>query len=321
MGHILDIVPNHVGVATNDNRWWNDVLENGTDSAYSRYFDIAWRASAREGARDKLLLPVLGETYGNVLEAGELKLAFEGGGFAVHYYDRRFPISPHTYGMILRRDGEMRADPDLEGLIREGPRLTPAQIKKRLGELVGQKPELEVVIKANVVRINGTPGDVASFDALDRLLDCQHYRLAYWRVAPDEINYRRFFDINDLAALSMERREVFDATHALVLGLVAKGKLDGLRIDHPDGLCDPRQYFQRLREASAKKNLFVVVEKILGMDEALPEDWEVSGTTGYDFLAKANGLFVDASAAEESHRDLPPVYGGNYAVRGSGVSE
>lgn len=259
MSHILDIVPNHVGVATNDNTWWNDVLEHGPASRFAGYFDITWNASCRPELHDKLLLPVLGKPYGEALEAGELKPGSDERGLFVAYYDRRFPICPDTL-------------PTGVG---------PHDI---------------------VAGLSGTPGDPASFDALDELLGRQFYRLAYWRVAPDEINYRRFFDINDLAALRMEVPEVFDATHKLVRQWLADGSVAGLRIDHPDGLYDPRQYLDRLQQIAPKgagsKPVYVVVEKILAVGEPLPSDWPVDGTSGYDFLNMLNGIFVQRNNEE-----------------------
>ena len=241
MSHILDIVPNHVGVATNDNAWWNDVLENGPASRYASYFDITWRASSRPELHDKVLLPVLGSPYGDALDDGELALRHDDGKYFVHYYDRRFPIDPKTT-----------------------PPGEPAKV-------------VESFRDAN---------------RLHELLERQHFRLAYWRVASDEINYRRFFDINDLAALSMERREVFDATHDFVLRLIRDGRLAGVRVDHPDGLYDPKQYFEQLREAGVE---YAVAEKILAVGEPLPVDWPVNGTSGYDALIMMNGLFIDRS--------------------------
>jgi (1->4)-alpha-D-glucan 1-alpha-D-glucosylmutase len=237
MSHILDIVPNHVGINTPENKWWNDVLEHGRSSKYADYFDIAWRGSSRLELHDKVLLPVLGAMYGDVLDRGELKLVREDGKLFVRYYDHRFPIDPQT---------------------------APSDEKK------------------------------LTTDELHDLLERQHYRLAYWRTAGDEINYRRFFDINDLAALNMQRQDVFDATHRFILQLVAEGTVTGLRVDHPDGLLDPRQYFQRLQERHP--GVYVVVEKILAFGEPLPSDWPVHGTSGYDFLNMVNGLFVDPSS-------------------------
>jgi (1->4)-alpha-D-glucan 1-alpha-D-glucosylmutase len=248
MSHILDTVPNHVGVATNDNAWWNDVLAHGRNSKYAGYFDIAWEGCPRE-LHHRVLLPVLGAPYGEVLEKGELQLVYEDGRYAIAYYDRRFPLDPKT------------APP---------PSADPARV---------------LVLYRDV-------------DLLDELLRKQHYRLAYWRVASDEINYRRFFDVNGLAALSMERKDVFDATHRLTFELLRDGKVAGLRIDHPDGLFDPKQYFRRLQERAKQElghDLYVVAEKILAIDEPLPTEWPCDGTSGYDFLIMANGLFVDSS--------------------------
>ena len=316
MSHVLDIVPNHVGVATNENTWWNDVLEHGPASRYAKYFDIAWRGSPRPQLHDKVMLPLLGGPYGQVLEKGELKLKFEAerGAFAVHYYDRRFPISPRTYARILGHGIEgleqsLRPEnPDLleyqsitnsarhlpdrsardEEDVLERWRETEV-IKRRLGRLAAASEPITRHIEGNVAAFNSTP------DLLDDLLDHQCYRLSYWHVASDEINYRRFFDINDLAALSIERREVFEATHEFVLRLIREGKLAGVRVDHPDGLYDPKQYFERLRDAGAE---YVVAEKILAVVEPLPPDWPVSGTSGYDALIMINGLFVDRANEE-----------------------
>ena len=243
MSHILDTVPNHVGVATNDNVWWNDVLEHGPASKYAKYFDIAWRGSPRPELHDKVLLPVLGSHYGDALDKGEVKIVHEDGKFWARYYDRRFPL-----------DAPSTKD------------LNPEQL------------------------------DRIDVDRLDAILTAQHYRLAYWRTASDEINYRRFFDINDLAALAQEHDEVFEETHALTFKLIAEGKVTGLRIDHPDGLYDPEQYFRRLQ--AKRPGFYVVAEKILAPDEPLPGDWPVHGTSGYDYLNMVNGLFVDASNAD-----------------------
>jgi (1->4)-alpha-D-glucan 1-alpha-D-glucosylmutase len=273
LGQILDIVPNHMGVATNDNAWWNDVLENGPASVYSGFFDIAWRASPRPELQDKVLLPVLGEPYGDELEKGELRLAFDSGAFAICYHDRRFPVAGRTYAAVLahRLDQLDQLLPaDAPGLAEYHSILTavknlpdrsethPARvverqrekevIKRRLAAMVAEDARVRDFIDQNVAQFNGRSGDPRSFDLLDDLLEHQCYRLAYWRVAPDEINYRRFFDINDLAALNMEREEVFEAAHGLVLELAADGKVHGLRVDHPDGLYDPARYFLQLQE-------------------------------------------------------------------------
>jgi (1->4)-alpha-D-glucan 1-alpha-D-glucosylmutase len=358
IGQVLDIVPNHMGVATNDNAWWNDVLENGPSSRFAAYFDIAWGASPRPELHDRVLLPVLGEPYGDVLESGDLRLVFEGGTLSIAYHDRRFPVAPRGYGRVLGLDlDELKCDlgPEDPALLEYQSILTAARnlpdaaetdplrvaerarekeiIKRRLGAIAADSAKVRAFIDRNVARFNGTPGEPSNFDLLDDLLEHQCYRLSYWRVAADEINYRRFFDINDLAALSMEREEVFAASHALVLRLVVDGKVDGLRIDHPDGLYDPAQYFARLQQAFvlacaqaeagsdpelkgvdwpvlerplrkrlvaveagwSQRPLYVVAEKILGADESLVESWPVHGSSGYDFMNMTNGLFVDQS--------------------------
>jgi len=273
VGQILDTVPNHMGVGTSDNAWWNDVLENGPASRFGPYFDIAWRASLRPELRDKVLLPVLAEPYGDVLEAGQLSLACDGGAFFVVYNDRRFPLAPASYATLLsHRQDELetalspedpvlaefksiltairnlpdRAETDVAKL--EEHQREKEVIKRRLGALCELGGPVRGFVEQNIADFNGKPGDPRSFDLLEELLEQQCYRLAYWRVAPDEINYRRFFDVNGLAALSMEREEVFEATHGLILKLLAEGKASGLRIDHPDGLYDPALYLRRLQQ-------------------------------------------------------------------------
>ena len=255
LSHILDTVPNHVGVGTNDNAWWNDVLERGPASPYANHFDIDWTGSPRTQLHGKVLLPVLGQSYGDVLEQGQLQLVRDGGKLYVTYYDRRFPISPETTARV------------------------------------GDDPS----------PYNGTPGHAKSWDKLDALLNAQHYRLSYWRVASDEINYRRFFDVNSLAALATERQDVFDAVHRFTFDLLKHGGVSGLRIDHPDGLYDPKQYFDRLQARAAAElghPLYVAVEKIIEGDERLPADWRVSGTSGYDALIAVNDLYVDGRNAD-----------------------
>jgi (1->4)-alpha-D-glucan 1-alpha-D-glucosylmutase len=355
MGQLLDTVPNHMAVG-NDNAWWQDVLENGPASPYAGHFDIAWTDSTRPEHDGRVLVPILGDPFAKVLESQQLRLEYAAGVFTVSYFEHRFPVAPRTSGMILglRTDAlEQRLGGESEALIEYQSILTavrnlpprtetdPARvterrrekevIKRRLAALTAGETAVREFLDETVAVFNGRPGDSHSFDLLEKLLDEQVYRLAYWRVAADEINYRRFFDINELAALSMEREEVFAATHEFVLRLVAEGKVTGLRIDHPDGLYDPRQYLLRLQQQAvldvARRRseaadggpsweevegpvrrlladraettapnqwpLYVAVEKILGADESLPDDWPTSGTTGYDFMNVVNGLFVD----------------------------
>jgi (1->4)-alpha-D-glucan 1-alpha-D-glucosylmutase len=332
MGHVLDWVPNHVGIMGADNAWWMDVLENGPASIYAQFFDIAWE-NLDPALAGKVLVPVLGDHYGDILERGELGLRFESdaGSFAIFYHEHRFPIDPREYPRILERaliqpalaglGEEERADFSsliaTFGHLPDRRDLTPAALeernrdkeahKRRLVRLCGRSTLLPEAIAAAVSGFNGVAGEPGRFDALHELLEAQAYRLAYWRVAADEINYRRFFDINDLAALRMENEAVFDATHRLVLELIAQGKVDGLRIDHPDGLFDPAQYFQRLQgrvsamrggtaNGAADLPLYLIVEKIAARFEPLRDDWPVHGTTGYRFANVASGVMVDASA-------------------------
>lgn len=284
MGQILDTVPNHMGIFGNENPWWNDVLENGPASPYAGFFDISWHASPRPELQNKVLLPILGDPYGKVLEAQQLHLSYAAGAFTIHYFEHRFPVAPCSYAMILEdRMEELKASLGAEAppfveyqsiltAISHLPRSTdtePAKvaerqrekevIKRRLATLTEDHPPVRQFLEQTRERFDGKVGDPHSFDLLDRLLDRQAYRLSYWRVASDEINYRRFFDINELAALSMERPEVFAATHELIFRLLRRGQVNGLRIDHPDGLYDPRQYLQRLQRhylLARARNLF-----------------------------------------------------------------
>jgi (1->4)-alpha-D-glucan 1-alpha-D-glucosylmutase len=341
MSHILDMVPNHMGVMGADNMWWLDVLENGRLSAYADFFDIEWEP-ANPALADKVLIPVLGDQYGLVLERGELKLVFrpEAGEFSLCYYEHRFPIDPREYGRILepaaaalRGALPQHAEAELASLASAFGNL-PARddataermlqrqrdkdvYKRQLARLVSEHSAILHAIEHAAQTMNGTAGDAASFERLHELIEQQAYRLSSWRVAADEINYRRFFDINDLAALRMEHDGVFDATHRLVLNLCAEGKIDGLRIDHPDGLYDPEQYFRQLQQRYAQlagvdlepsvdgrppRPLYVVIEKIAASHEKLPESWAVYGTSGYRFATVVNSVLVDCTAADEMER-------------------
>jgi (1->4)-alpha-D-glucan 1-alpha-D-glucosylmutase len=335
MGHIIDLVPNHMGIAQSANPWWQDVLENGESSRYADVFDIDWQPLKSE-LEHKVLLPVLGDTYGAVLERQEIRLEYEHGALRARYFDQWFPIAPGTYDRVLGYELPRlleAAGPESEAAneflsiltaIRNLPgRLVtdPATrierdrekevIKRRLAGLTTQSPEVQAHIARAVASFNGCPGDPRSFDALDALLSEQSYRLAYWRVAAEEINYRRFFDINELAAIRMEDPAVFERVHAYAFELLRRGCIDGFRIDHVDGLFDPGDYLQRLQARARElrpdlytdRPLFVVVEKILGMDEELPE-WPSEGTTGYDFLAMLNGLFIE----RDNEREIDGVY-------------
>jgi (1->4)-alpha-D-glucan 1-alpha-D-glucosylmutase len=366
LGLILDTVPNHMGVYDPANGWWMDVLENGVSSSVAGHFDIDWQPVKPELA-GKVLLPILSDQYGDVLERGKFRLVYEEGAFYIFAGLVKLPVAPGTYDRILsrRRDKLVKelGETDehvLELLsiltqIHNLPSRTETDslklaernrekeiVKRRIATLHGACAEFRAAIDATIAEYNGTAGEPASFDLMDELLDAQTYRPAYWRVAGEEINYRRFFDINDLAAIRVELPQVFDAVHDLAFRLLAEGKATGLRIDHPDGLRDPVRYFHHLQEAFAARQaaavktegaaanghpqrlsdwftaasverenalppwpLYVVAEKILAAGEPLPPDWAVAGTVGYDFLNDLNGLFV----ARRSRRTFDRIYG------------
>ncbi|MGG5810024.1 malto-oligosyltrehalose synthase [Falsiroseomonas sp. CW058] len=298
LGQILDFVPNHMGVGGADNPWWLDVLEWGSASDYAGWFDIDWDPDRRY-LTGKLLVPFLGDQYGTVLEGGQLELRFsaEDGGFAVWAYGtHRLPICPLHYGRVL---GD--AHPALErlgdafaGLPDWRPHVAERawELKARLAALAREDAGARDAIEAALARLNGTPGDAGSWRALDALIQDQHWRAAHFRVAADDINYRRFFNINELAGVRMELPELFDHAHSLVFALLRDGTLDGLRIDHVDGLLDPKGYLARLRDR-APRPFYLVVEKILARHETLREDWPVEGTTGYEVANLLLGLLVD----------------------------
>src|SRR5262245_23061967 len=352
LGIVLDIVPNHMGIAGDSNPWWLDVLENGPSSHRAGFFDIDWRPAKPELC-DTVLLPFLHDQYGRVLEAQQLEVELCEGAFSVRCAGARLPLSPESFPQILghrldalaeRLGGEHAGLAELRSILtalehlpghaetdaaRVEERLREKEIvKRRLAALVKESDEIRAFVEDNVRIFNGVAGEPRSFDLLDRLLTAQTYRLADWRVAGDEVNYRRFFDVSNLAAIRMERPEVFAATHELTLKLVGDGTVTGLRIDHPDGLYAPSEYFRRVQEGAVRatarrlipdigdsdldalaahyraqaaerpaareaRPLWMAAEKILMPGEPLPDWWVVSGTTGYDFLGSVNGLFID----------------------------
>src|SRR5215471_4584150 len=301
MGLILGFVPNHMGVGS-DNRWWFDVLEWGQQSPFAAYFDINWDP-VRPDLKGRVLLPVLGDHYGAVLENGDIALRFdaEEGTFSAWYYDHRFPLSPDSYATILEAGGEPLANVAREfRKIRQyqagSARPQAARLKQSLAERTREPPFADA-IEVALDHFKGEPGNAASFAALHQLLEMQAYRIAYWRVAAEEINYRRFFNINELAGLRMELPELFERTHRLVFKLIECGDVQGLRIDHVDGLLDPKGYLMRLGE-QAPVPFYLVVEKILARHEALREDWPVAGTTGYEFANLVLDLLVHPSGEE-----------------------
>lgn len=341
MGLLLDIVPNHMGVG-NDSAWWQDVLQNGRASEFASFFDIDWEPLEPD-MNGKLLLPVLGNHYGEELESKKIQVAFENGEAVIRYYTHTFPIATRTIPMLFAEEDDERngLPPSFRDLLKELAHIPPhdtndpnlaAQRREQLAELrprlreVLLSEELQPVLRLAAERVNGVEGDPKSFDLLHELLEVQPYRLAYWRVSSEEINYRRFFDINDLVGLRMEDPEAFAQTHCLVRKLLAKQQITGLRIDHCDGMFNPRQYLIRLQllyvasqccGESAKEPvapngielevrnalrgydwarsegpLYTVVEKILEPREALPHEWPVRGTSGYDFLHLVNQVFI-----------------------------
>ncbi len=338
MGIVLDIVPNHMGIGKALNPWWRDVLEHGPSSRYADAFDIDWRPIKRE-LQDKVLLPILGDQYGTVLENQDITVAYEDGQLSVRYFEFDLPLTPHSWIRILahrledlvkQAEAGAAAESDVMELqsivtaIRNLPgtdERDPARIeeryrekeviKKRLAALTEASEPVRTFVLENVRIFNGERGRSESFDLLDSLLDEQVYRLASWQVASEEINYRRFFDINELAAVRMENPNVFREAHQLVFRLVREGAVNGLRIDHVDGLYDPGRYVAELQawagrevdRASEERPLFIVVEKILGHDEVLPDAWPVHGTTGYDFMHVVDGLFIQG-VHERAFTDL-----------------
>ncbi|HEU5194197.1 MAG TPA: malto-oligosyltrehalose synthase, partial [Methylomirabilota bacterium] len=344
MGLMIDLVPNHMGIAHNRNPRWREVLADGQASPAAIYFDIDW-APVKHELAGKVLLPILGDPYGTALDSGQLKLTLEPeGGFNVHYYEWLLPVAPRSWGRVLGHNlgalqGRLGAEhPDLlelKSLISWFATIPPRQEtepalvaarrreidigRKRLAALLDSSPAVRAFVEDNVRFFNGTPGDPRSFDLLDALLDDQAYRVAFWRVAGEEINYRRFFDINELAAIRMEEPQVFAEAHRLVFRLVGEGVVTGLRVDHPDGLYAPAEYFQRLQRGCARAlgreagrdEFYVVAEKILAPGEPLPQGWATAGTTGYEFLNLVNGIFVDRAQA----RAMEQIYARQIRVR------
>jgi (1->4)-alpha-D-glucan 1-alpha-D-glucosylmutase len=302
LGQVLDIVPNHMATDPGNEFWW-DVLENGPSSRYARFFDIDWdgaSGSAGLKAAFRVLAPILGDHYGRVLDAGEVQVQREGGSFVVRYFEHRLPVSPRTIDELLGRAARRAGSAPLARLAEEFASLPLARLADAeavaerhdhkialataLDRLLASEPDVAAAVDAEAAALEGDP------DRLDALLQRQNSRLAFWRTASEELDYRRFFNIDSLVGLRVEDPEVFATTHSLVLDLVADGTIEGLRIDHVDGLREPRAYLEHLAVRTA--GAYTVVEKILEPGEALPSEWPVAGTSGYDFLIRANNLFV-----------------------------
>ncbi len=311
LGQVLDIVPNHMSLGK-ENRYWWDVLENGTSSRYASFFDIDWQPM-EERLRDKVLVPILGDQYGKVLQAGGIKVVRRGNKFQVECSGETLPASPNSLPAILARASEYARSDTLSFLAASfGRLLQPEYVDRRtilarhrdkvvlfnlLERLCGEESGIWEAIDQSVAELNG------NLDALDDFLNQQNYRLAYWKTADQQLSYRRFFDVNSLIGLRVEREYVFEETHALVLDWLKRGVLDGLRVDHPDGLRDPLEYLKRLRKNAP--DAYIVGEKILEPGEFLRESWPIEGTTGYDFLNVAAGVLV----APEGMAELTSVYG------------
>jgi (1->4)-alpha-D-glucan 1-alpha-D-glucosylmutase len=301
--HILDFVPNHMGVGGSDNPLWLDVLEWGSASRYANWFDIDWD-SPSEYLRGKLLVPFLGDQYGAELKAGHFELRFDEkeGAFGVWLYGtHKLPVTPTSYPHILNNQvPELKKFAEAFDSLKDSWPDIPGRatgLKADLGKSIANNQQLRAALEEVMTRFRGVPGDLASWNKLDELIRLQHWRPTHFRVAADDINYRRFFNISDLAGIRMELPEVFEHTHRLVLRLLKDGSLQGLRIDHIDGLYNPKAYLEQLR-ASTDSSFYLVVEKILNRHETLRQDWPVDGTTGYEFCAQTTGLLVDPSAEE-----------------------
>jgi len=322
MGLVVDVVPNHMCITHPSNLWWWDVLENGPSSDYSRHFDIDWNPPKAELA-NKVLLPFLPDQFGLVLESQSIRALYDGGGFALDSLGTHFPLAPRSWSPLLERTlvkaKETLPDTDghvleLESIITAISHLPPREdtdlarvrerqrekevIRRRVAALVEDSDVVRTSLKEVLAVINGSKGDTHSFDSLEKLLDDQAYRLSFWRVASDEINYRRFFDINDLAAIRVESPEVFAIVHRIPFELIQKSLVTGIRIDHPDGLFDPLRYFEDLQAQAPlpghgsasgfgngiRRRIYLAAEKILVGNEELRPGWAIEGTTGYGFL-------------------------------------
>ncbi|KND55062.1 Malto-oligosyltrehalose synthase [Candidatus Paraburkholderia kirkii] len=307
MGLIVDIVPNHMGVGGSENAWWQDILEWGRHAAHARYFDVDWH-SPDPALRGKVLAPFLGAPYGGELQDGKIRLAYRAdeGRFVIEYYGHVFPVCPVDYPSVFQEAPELAqrfagltTQPD------DQPRAADARTALvTIAQTEGEQAAVEAILAAH------SPDAPSGRDRLHRLLERQHYRLAWWRTATDEVNWRRFFDVSTLGGVRVERPEVFEVSHALIFRLFTEGLIDGVRVDHVDGLAEPREYCQRLRtrleELSTERpealrhgrHTYFVVEKILARGEPLRRDWQVDGTTGYDFMNDVGALLHNPAGAE-----------------------
>jgi len=315
IGWLQDIVPNHMAFDS-QNKMLVDVLENGADSEFHNFFDINWDHHYAD-LRGRVLAPFLGKFYGDCLESGELQIRYGEGGLSLNYYDLKFPLRIESYIQVLIHDlGILREKLGREdsnfvkllGVLYAVKYIPSGEegrerydqivfIKRMLWDLWNDSPEIREFIENNIKLINGESGKPESFTRLDGLLSEQFFRLSYWKVGNEELNYRRFFTVNDLISMRVEDKNVFDHTHQLILELIKDGKVGGLRVDHIDGLYDPAQYLNRLREQVP--DAYLLVEKILEDNEELPLSWPIQGTTGYDYMNKVNNLFCQQASQSE----------------------
>ena len=310
LGQVLDIVPNHMAIGSQNRFWW-DVLENGASSRYASFFDIDWNPQ-EERLRDKVLAPILADQYGRVLESGGIKVLRAGPNFFVEAAGEKFPAAPTSLPAILAKAAVYAGSDALSFTAASFGRLPTPSLEDRRTVLARHRDK--VVITQFLARLCAEQYAVceaidravnelnADLDSLDDFLNRQNYRLAYWKTADQQLGYRRFFDVNSLIGLRMERAHVFEETHALILDWLRRGVLDGVRVDHPDGLRDPLEYFERLRAAAP--NAWIIGEKILAAGEFLRKNWPIEGTSGYDFLNVALGLIV----RPQGLADLSTVY-------------
>jgi (1->4)-alpha-D-glucan 1-alpha-D-glucosylmutase len=337
MGLLLDIVPNHMA-ASSENPWWMDLLENGSRSPFASHFDVDWHPPSR-ALDDRVLLPILGKPFAQVLEDGELVVTFESGAFFINYFDFKLPVNPRTYGQILENRADRlvqkgsldsAARQEFQGLLAGLQQLAASsqdslvdrrqvqEIKERLNRLYTRTPDIKRFVDRNLRTLNGKKGMPSSFALLDRLLARQAYVLAFWQTPNQGINYRRFFTISDLVGVRIGDPAAFEASHAVPLRLADKGLVTGFRVDHIDGLRDPEGYLSRLQDRMRSGSgdasppadthpFYIVVEKILSAHERMPRHWPVQGTTGYDYLNALNGLFVNnegLAALEKPYREF-----------------
>jgi (1->4)-alpha-D-glucan 1-alpha-D-glucosylmutase len=310
MGQVLDIVPNHMATGPANKYWW-DVLENGPSSRYATWFDIDWN-STEVKLQNKILIPALGDQYGQALRANQITIRFECDSFQVWYMEHRFPLAPNSLAIPLLRAATYVMAPMLNFLADTLERLPSPESHDQEGiaarhrdksilyellvRLIQENPEVSAAIAHTIDELN------KDIDALDAILNLQNYRLAYWRTADQELGYRRFFDINTLIGVRIERSHVFHATHNRILGWLRDGTLDGVRVDHPDGLRDPEQYFRRLQNSAP--DAWILAEKILQPGESSRQNWPIAGTTGYDFLNMCNDVLV----AGDGLKELSDIY-------------